>query len=141
MNQERALHVFATAIVREILRVSEDELPIISDVALPQEPAPGTPTPRFDFDESADTCEHNGMLFDRNLCPVHGPEGTAPAPTAEELDDLTRETFEEENPMIARARRLAAQKKRQEGQERVYAEELPMSGAGPPPEIPPNPAA
>jgi hypothetical protein len=133
VDKERALHIAMTAMIREILRDEGDENQ--ANTAPPSEPNQGPPQPRFDFTDD-DLCEHNGMLMERAKCPVHSDEAQQPV-SAEELDDMTRETFEEENPMIARARRLAEQRQRQAAEERVYAEDNPMSGAGPPREEPP----
>lgn len=136
MNKAQALDIAITAMFREILREDEPNGYIPREVIPKDGPEPGIPKPLFDFVDD-DFCEHNGHLVPKATCPVHGPESET-VPTAEELDDMTSETFEEENPMIARARRLAEQKLRQQSQERVYAEELPMGGAGPPPDVPPN---
>lgn len=134
MTKPEALHIAMTAIMREFLR---EDGPLLPDFAAGPPPPiePTGPQPRFDFVDD-DFCEHNGHLVPRATCPVHGPDGEV-VPTAEELDDLTTETFEEENPMIARARRLAERQMRQQS-ERLFPEDLPMAGAGPPPEIPPN---
>ena len=141
MNKDKAeaLAIFATALMREILR--EDE-PAPEPVALnpaPQDPspepprsgdeAPGTPMPLFDFDESNDVCEHNGVWIPRASCPEHGP-GADVVPTIEELDDMDSE---EVSGPIARARRIAENKAKQEAQKRLFPEDLPMRGMGPPP--------
>jgi hypothetical protein len=129
VDKERALHIAMTAIMREIMRDEGDNR---ANTPPPSEPTQGPPQPRFDFTDD-DLCEHNGMLMERAKCPVHSDEAQQPV-TAEELDDMTRETFEEENPMIARARRLAEQRQRQEAQQRLYPEDLEnMKGMGPPP--------
>lgn len=130
-----------TAIMREILRNDEyvdEPHPDVERIHqnLEHEQEPVSPTPRFDFDESSDVCYHNGIAIPRDECPEHSDEAQRPV-SAEELDDITGETTEEENPMIARARRLAQQQNRQHS-ERLFPEEIPMSGAGPPPDIPPN---
>lgn len=136
MTKAEALHIAFTAIVRELLR--EDHVVEYVAPRPAEELQDPNPQPRFDFDESADTCTHNGITIYKVDCPVHNPEMQG-AVTAEELDDLTSETFAEENPMIARARRLAEQKRRQEaGSERLFPEDLPnMKGAGPPADEPP----
>jgi hypothetical protein len=135
VDKARALDIAITAIFREILR--EEPGFVERVLAAPPPSEPQGPQPRFDFDESADTCTHGGVTIYKVDCPEHGPDGTGPAPTAEELDDMTSETHEEANPMIARARRIARQRERQAAEERVYAEDLPMGGMGPPPEEPP----
>jgi hypothetical protein len=56
-----------------------------------------------------------------------------PAPTAEELDDITNETADEGNPLIAKARRIREQRERAAKNERLYPEDLEMRGMGPPP--------
>jgi hypothetical protein len=132
LTKQEALHIFTTAIVREILREG-DEAPGIVPPG-PPSPDEQPPTPRFDFDDSADTCEHNGYIIPRASCPVHGPGG-AEEVTAEELDDL--ESEEPPGP-IQRAARIAALKRQQEAEERQYAEDIPMSGMAPPRDIPPN---
>ena len=126
-----------TAIMREILR--EDGPGAIVPAPGPHAPPPEddpNPRPQFDFDES--TCEHGGLVIDRSMCPIHGPGATGPAPSAEELDDMTGETFDEGNPLIARARRKKALEERRAAQQRLYPEDLPMAGMGPPdPDNPP----
>lgn len=126
-----------TAIMREILR--EDGpgaiVPAPGLHAPPPEDDPN-PHPQFDFDES--TCEHGGLVIDRSMCPIHGPENMGPPPTAEELDDMTGETFDEGNPLIARARRKKALEERRLAQQGLYAEDIPMGGlVGRPPDDPP----
>ena len=131
MTKAEALMVFATAIVREILR--EDGEPQAPEV--PRETPsdePSGPQPKFDFDESNDVCEHGGVYFDRNLCPVHGPQAQAEV-SAEELDDLTSD---EAPAPIQRARRLAEQNRKRAQKERLFPEDLPMSGLGPPEDLP-----
>lgn len=140
MTKAEALAIFTRELVRELLR--EDSPTDLAGLMGQRHPPPldedPNPQPRFDFDESADTCTHNGITIYKVDCPVHNPEMQG-AVSAEELDDLTSETFAEENPMIARARRLAEQKRRQEaGSERLFPEDLPnMKGAGPPADEPP----
>ena len=137
MNKERALDIAITAMFREILR--EDDTPRGVQLPMPGAPPPDddpNPHPQFDFDES--TCEHGGLVIDRSMCPIHGPGATGPAPSAEELDDMTGETFDEGNPHIARARRKKALEERRAAQQRLYPEDLPMAGMGPPdPDNPP----
>jgi len=133
MNKAEALHIAMTAIMREILREDDRKEPgspyAGGNVPPPPDDDPN-PRPQFDFDES--TCEHGGLVIDRSMCPIHGPGATGPAPTAEELDDMTGETFDEGNPLIARARRKKALEERRAAQQRLYPEDLPMSGlAGP----------
>ena len=138
MDKARALDIAMTAIMREILREDETHFssrgprpPRIDDP--PEDP---NPHPQFDFDES--TCEHGGLVIDRSVCPIHGPGATGPAPTAEELDDMTGETFDEGNPLIARARRKKALEERRLAQQGLYAEDIPMGGlVGRPPDDPP----
>jgi hypothetical protein len=139
MTKEQALMAFATAIVREILREEPNADDVIPATARQTAPDEGPPMPRFDFDESADDfCEHGGMRIPRAQCPVHGPDAETTV-SAEELDDLTNETHEEANPLIARARRLAEQQRRQQGSERLFPEDMPnLKGMGPPEELPPN---
>jgi hypothetical protein len=137
VNKADALHIAMTAIMREILR--EDGpgaiVPAPGLHAPPPEDDPN-PRPQFDFDES--TCTHGDLVVDRSICPVHGPGATGPAPSAEELDDMTGETFDEGNPLIARARRKKALEERRAAQQRLYPEDLPMAGMGPPdPDNPP----
>lgn len=135
MTKGEALAIFTREIVRELLR--EDEM--ATPVAAPTPPQPAVeddnPQPRFDFDESQDYCEHAGILIQRAACPIHGP-GAQEAVSAESLDAATGEEPEVAAP-IAKARRLAAQRKREEAQGRTYAEELPMRGMEPPGEQPP----
>jgi hypothetical protein len=135
MNKADALMIFATAIMREILR--EDDGPRELPPTDPRSRIDDDPNPRpqFDFDES--TCEHGGLVIERAACPIHGPGATGPAPTAEELDDITSETHEEANPLIARARRKKALEERQRAQRGLYAEDIPMSGLATPPGDPP----
>jgi hypothetical protein len=137
VNREQALHIAVTAIMREILR--EDGPGAIVPAPGLHAPPPDddpNPHPQFDFDES--TCEHGGLVIDRSVCPIHGPENMGPPPTAEELDDMTGETFDEGNPLIARARRKKALEERRAAQQRLYPEDLPMAGMGPPdPDNPP----
>jgi hypothetical protein len=137
LNKADALHIAMTAIMREILR--EDGpgaiVPAPGLHAPPPEDDPN-PHPQFDFDES--TCEHGGLVIDRSMCPIHGPENMGPPPTAEELDDMTGETFDEGNPLIARARRKKALEERRLAQQGLYAEDIPMGGlVGRPPDDPP----
>jgi hypothetical protein len=131
MNKADALAIFATAIVRELLRepVYEDDV-VPAAARLQPEPEDPNPHPQFDFDES--TCTHGGLVIDRSICPIHGPDAMGPPPTAEELDDITGETADEGNPLIAKARRLKEQRERKERTQRLYPEDLPMSGLGPP---------
>ena len=134
MNKERALDIAITAMFREILREdgpTTDLAGLMGQRDLPPPPVDDpNPRPQFDFDES--TCEHGGLVIDRSMCPIHGPGATGPAPSAEELDDMTGETFDEGNPLIARARRKKALEERRAAQQRLYPEDLPMSGlAGP----------
>jgi hypothetical protein len=136
VNKREALEIFVTALVRELLR--EDEPP---PAAAPSEPdlGPAWAQPRFDFVPESDaeygaqpeTCEHGGVLFNRAECPVHGPSAEV-APTAEELDDIASE---EVAAPIARARRLAEQKARQARTERLFPEDLPLRGMGPPADL------
>lgn len=136
MNKAQALDIAITAMFREIMR-EDDGSP------LPAPPWPGTPpedprqpTPQFDFDES--TCEHAGLVINRSACPIHGPEAMGPAPTAEELDDITGETHDEANPLLAKAKRVREQRERLQRQGPLYAEELPMAGlVSPPSDEPP----
>jgi hypothetical protein len=137
VNKSEALHIAMTAIMREILR--EDGpgaiVPAPGLHAPPPEDDPN-PHPQFDFDES--TCTHGDLVVDRSICPVHGPGATGPAPSAEELDDMTGETFDEGNPLIARARRKKALEERRLAQQGLYAEDIPMGGlVGRPPDDPP----
>lgn len=134
MNKREALGIAITAMFREILREDDptENKQFHGSDPLPE---PGMPRPQFDFVDD-DFCEHNGHMVPRASCPVHGPDAET-VPTAEELDDLTSETFEEENPLIARARRLAERQLRQQS-DRLFPEDIPMAGAGPPPDIPPN---
>jgi hypothetical protein len=141
MNKAQALDIAITAMFREILREDGENRENLPDPVTARPPDEGPPMPRFDFDESADDpngfCEHGGMRIPRAQCPVHGPDAETTV-SAEELDDLTNETHEEANPLIARARRLAEQQRRQQGSERLFPEDIPMSGLGPPNELPPN---
>ena len=130
MTKAEALTIFATAIVREILR--EDDAPLQASSSPVPDDSPSGPQPRFDFDESPDLCEHGGVWFDRKTCPVHGDEAQSEA-TPEELDDITAD--ETPAPML-RARRLAEQKAKRANSERLFPEDLPMSGLGPPQDIP-----
>ena len=133
MDKREALHVAITAIFREILR--EDEPWQAAPAPFPQaEPPDENPYPRLDFDESNDLCEHGGVYFNRELCPVHGPSAQEDV-TAEELDDITNETAGEANPLMARAQRAAALRAQREATKPLFPEDLPMSGlAGRPPE-------
>ena len=92
MTSKEALAIFAAAIVREILR--EDDAP---STPAPQTPGsvdePSGPQPKFDFDESNDVCEHNGVYIPKSICPIHGPGGTGEVSIAE-LDDLAGEAPE-----------------------------------------------
>jgi hypothetical protein len=130
LTKAEALHIAFTAIVRELLR--EDDgvvLPVAPGPPSPEDP-PSGPQPQFDFDESV--CEHGGVFFERATCPVHGPQAQAEV-TAEELDDITSE---EPPGLIQRAKRLAEQKARQARSERLFPEDIPMSGMAPPEELP-----
>jgi hypothetical protein len=131
MTSKEALAIFAAAIVREILR--EDDAP---STPAPQTPGsvdePSGPQPKFDFDESNDVCEHGGVYFDRKTCPVHGEDAQADV-TPEELDDITSD---EESGPILRARRLAEQNRKRAAKERLFPEDIPMSGLGPPEDLP-----
>ena len=89
MTKTEALAVFATALMRELLR--EDDAPAAQPKprrrrkAVEDDP---NPQPRFDFDESANVCEHGGVWIDRAQCPVHGPmadEGVS----VQDLEDIT----------------------------------------------------
>jgi len=138
-DKAEALAIFATALMREILREDESAPEPVALNPAPQDPspepprsgdeAPGTPMPLFDFDESNDVCEHNGVWIPRESCPEHGP-GADVVPTIEELDDMDSE---EVSGPIARARRIAENKAKQEAQKRLFPEDLPMRGMGPPP--------
>lgn len=132
MNKLEALHVFATAMVRELLREDEERFAPLPPQAPTVDPnAP--PEPRLDFDASNDVCEHGGVFFNRELCPVHGPSVQEDV-SAEELDDITSE--EVPGP-IARARRITEQRLRQAREARQYPEELEnMKGMGPPEPVP-----
>ncbi len=140
MTKAEALAIFTRELVRELLR--EDEpAPAPAPAAASSQPDPGPAwaQPRFDFDPSSDqefcaqpeTCEHGGVLLNRAECPVHGPSAQV-APTAEELDDIASE---EVAAPIARARRLAEQKARQARTERLFPEDLPLRGMGPPADL------
>jgi hypothetical protein len=131
LTKAEALTIFATAIVREILR--EDAEPRVPDVPRGTPPdEPSGPQPRFDFDESGDVCEHGGIYIPKETCPVHGP-GAQEGVTAEELDDMTSD---EAPAPIQRARRLAEQNRKRAQKERLFPEDLPMSGLGPPEDLP-----
>lgn len=128
MNKLEALHVAVTAFVREMLREDPETVEY-----RPPTPAvdPNTPPePRLDFDESNLVCEHGGVYFAREECPVHGPSAQEGV-TAEELDDIT--TDEVAAP-IQRAHRIAEQRAKAQETKRLFPEDLPMSGMGPPPE-------
>ena len=140
MNKAEALHIAMTAIMREILREdgpTTDLAGLMGQRDLPPPPlVDPNPHPQFDFDES--TCTHGDLVVDRSICPVHGPGATGPAPSAEELDDMTGETLDEGNPLIARARRKKALEERRLAQQGLYAEDIPMGGlVGRPPDDPP----
>jgi hypothetical protein len=134
VNKERALHIAFTAIVRELLRDGGDEGPYDRELGehAPPIDGPQGPQPRFDFDESNDVCEHNGVLIPRAQCPVHGPEAEY-VPSAEELDDINSD--EPPSP-IARAERIRKQREKNAGKERLFPEDIPMSGLGPPQDMP-----
>ena len=136
-NKYEALHVFATAIVREILR--EDGPPQSFEVVGPPAPAAPDerpPEPRLDFDASNLVCEHGGMYFDRELCPVHGP-GAQGDTKIEDLDTIVADVEPDLTAgPIARARRMAEQRAKAAGRERLFPEDLPMRGMSPPEEIP-----
>ncbi|MGO9000192.1 MAG: hypothetical protein ACLQVI_43240 [Polyangiaceae bacterium] len=146
MNKREALEVFVTALVRELLR--EDEPLPDAPPSPPSSPSgpfgAAGPQPRFDFTpdsdaqygEQSETCEHGGILFERELCPLHGPSAEVP-PTAEELDDMASE---EVSQPVARAQRIheqqiAEQKARVARGERLWPEDLEMRGMGPPPDV------
>jgi hypothetical protein len=137
-KRESLLAVFATAIVRELLRESVYEDDVVPATARqPVDPDPN-PHPQFDFDESGDVCEHNGIWLPKHLCIIHGAEAQAPAPTDEELEDITGETAAEANPLIARAERKRRQRETAQRNTPLYPEEIPMSGVvGRPPDDPP----
>lgn len=132
------LAIVASVIMREILR---DDEPTPEPVAL--NPAPQGPPPppgpqdngtgwaqtQLDFDQSNDVCEHNGVWIPRESCPEHGP-GADVVPTIEELDDMESEDV---SGPIARARRIAENKAKREAKQRLFPEDLPMRGMGPPP--------
>jgi hypothetical protein len=133
LNKAEALSIFATAIVREILREGPEPYETAAILPIVEPPPDNNPRPQFDFDES--TCEHGGLVIERAACPIHGP-GAQEEVSAESLDDITSETHEEGNPLIARARRKKALEERRLAQQGLYAEDIPMSGLGPP--IPDN---
>jgi hypothetical protein len=137
-DKAEALAIFATALMREILREDASPPPPVELMPGPdpsaesprsEDEAPGTPMPLFDFDESNDVCEHNGIWIPRETCPEHGP-GADVVPTIEELDDMESEDV---SGPIQRARRIAENKAKQEGKQRLFPEDLPMRGMGPPP--------
>jgi hypothetical protein len=135
-KRESLLAVFATAIVRELLREPVYEDDVAPATQRVREETPRPPQPQFDFDES--TCEHGGLIIDRSVCPIHGPGAMGPPPTVEELDDITDETVEEANPLIARAERKRRQRETAQKNTPLYPEDIPMSGvAGRPPDDPP----
>lgn len=102
-----ALEVVVRSAVREILE-TEDDGPF-APLAPPHSEPPTAPFPRFDF----------------------VPEMDGPAPTAEELDDLTSE--EPANP-ITRAARLKEKHAREK--QRLFPEEIPLRGMAPPEDVP-----
>jgi hypothetical protein len=132
------LAIVASVIMREILR---DDEPTPEPVAL--NPAPQGPPPppepqdngtgwaqtQLDFDQSNDVCEHNGVWIPRESCPEHGL-GADIVPTIEELDDMESEDV---SGPIQRARRIAENKAKREAKQRLFPEDLPMRGMGPPP--------
>lgn len=130
MNKREALDIAITAMFREILREDAPEAqPDGRDTRSEAHDDPN-PRPQFDFDES--TCEHGGLVIDRSLCPIHGPSAQGPV-TPEELDDITSETHDEANPLIARAQRRAKMREERAANQRLYPEDLPnMKGMGPP---------
>jgi hypothetical protein len=135
MTKEQALMAFATAIVREILREGPEPYETAAILPTVEPPPDNNPRPQFDFDES--TCEHGGLVIERAACPIHGPSAQEEV-SAESLDDITSETHDEGNPLIARARRKKALEERRAAQQRLYPEDLPMAGMGPPdPDNPP----
>jgi hypothetical protein len=132
LTKAEALAIFAREIMRELLRDDDaPAAPVVPSAPLPEDSGPGWAQPAFDFDESNDVCEHGGVYITRKLCPVHSDEAQAPAPTAEELDDMASEDVPAP---ILRARRLAEAKAKREATERQYAEDREMRGMGPPPE-------
>ncbi len=132
MTKAEALAIFTREFTRELLREDGPRGGSFSETdPLNLAGSDPNPRPQFDFDESV--CEHGGLMIDRALCPVHGPDATGPAPTAEELDDITSETHDEANPLIAKAERLRRQREARQAQQRLYPEEIPMSGLATPP--------
>lgn len=123
MTKSEALAIFATAIIRELV---DDETPGSVDEVPRETPAePSAPQPRFDFDESNDVCEHNGVYIQRATCPIHGPNAQADV-SPEDLDSLTGE-----QPELHRR-----QRKPRVAPERLFPEDIPMSGLGPPDDLP-----
>jgi hypothetical protein len=136
VNKREALDIAITAMFREILREDSENRASVPVTAPPPMNDDPNPRPQFDFDES--TCEHGGLIIDRSVCPIHGPGAMGPPPTAEELDDITDETVEEANPLIARAERKRRQRETAQRNTPLYPEEIPMSGiVGRPPDEPP----
>lgn len=132
MTKAEALHVFATAIMRELLREDGENVAYTAGAPPPPDEPPSGPQPRFDFDESNDVCEHGGIYFDRKLCPVHGDDAQAPV-SDQELDDITSD---EPPNAVLRAQRLAEQRAKRAAMQRLFPEDLPMSGMGPPEDLP-----
>jgi hypothetical protein len=132
MTKTEALQVFATAFVRELLRENDEPArPVAPPLAEKNDPDT-PPQPRFDFDASNEVCEHGGVYFERAACPVHGQSAQEEV-TTEELDDIASE----ETPnQLKRAERLRKQRDRQAKTERLFPEDLPMSGLAPPEELP-----
>lgn len=138
MTKAEALAIVATAFMREMMR--EDDAP--ARLPKPEPPSDDDlpPQPRFDFDESnePDVCIHGDLKIPRDVCPIHGPAMEEPV-TDGELDGMTSEGEPEASGPIGRAQRARRQREAREKAERVHAEELPMSGMGPPPEdLPPT---
>ncbi len=107
VDKREALRIFTQAFVRELLREDEDVV-ATSPPPDPDEGGPWVATPQFDFAAEPD-----------------------PVPSDVELDDAVSE---DASAAARAARRRAILEARQ--RERLFPEDLPMSGLGPPEDLP-----
>lgn len=138
MNKADALTIFVRALMRELLA---DDKPAKTVAVGPRKPRvpkarpqpeeDPNPQPRFDFDESNDSCLHGDLWIPKAACPIHGPSAQNGVSDIE-LDAIAGDELPAP---LARAKRIAEQRLAQEREGRLFPEELGnMKGMGPPPE-------
>jgi hypothetical protein len=146
-----ALEIVVRAAVREILSTPDEPIPVLPAPASPVPPPEASDVwvqPRFDFDPSTDDqfepeqaedpglppetelCNHGGVWYLKKDCIEHREQ---PAPSIAELDALHSDGGEFES-SITRAQRKREAETAKRRHERLFPEEIPMRGLGPPDE-------